>query len=374
MNRSAGRQQPAQRQHQGGLTLVEVMIALTLSLVLLAGVMQVFVATRTTYRVDEGLARLQENGRFAIGHLAQRVRMAGYLGCQSSSLTNKLNGGTDFAYDLGTPIAGFEASGTGSGDTLTLGAIDPAASSTASDWSPNLDAALVGSVVPGSDVIVVRSADTSVFQLVAPYNDGSAVAVDAAAGFGTGDLLVVSDCSKAHLFQVTAASVSGGTATLSHAAAGTPGNAAAAWTLPAEQYAAGAEVSRADTTAFYIGVGADGSPALFQQVLQSSSAGAGSSNLVAQELIPGAESLQLEYGEDTDGNQLADVYRTADAVADWGSVVAVRMALLVRTQEEQQQDLNAATFGLLTTTVDPVDDRRMRRTFESSVALRNRLP
>ena len=57
MNRRAGRQQPAQRQHQGGLTLVEVMIALTLSLVLLAGVMQVFVATRTTYRVDEGLAR-----------------------------------------------------------------------------------------------------------------------------------------------------------------------------------------------------------------------------------------------------------------------------------------------------------------------------
>lgn len=365
---------PTRRHHQRGLTLVEVMVAITLSLVLLAGVMQVFVATRMTYRVDEGLARLQENGRFAIGHLAQRVRMAGYLGCQGSSLTNKLNGGTGFAFDLGTPIAGFEASGTGSGDTLTLGATDPATSSTAGDWSPSLDATLLGAVVPGSDVIVVRNAHSDVFQLAAPYNDGSTVTVDAASGFGKGDLLVASDCSKAHLFQVTADSVSSGTTTLTHAAAGTPGNASATWTLPSEQYAAGAEISRADTTVFYIGVGADGSPALFQRVLQSSSAGAGSSTLVAQELIPGAESLQFEYGEDTDGNQLADVYRTADAVADWASVVAVRMALLVRTQEEQQQALNSATFSLLTTIVDPVDDRRMRRTFESTVALRNRLP
>ncbi len=67
--------------HQEGFTLVEMMIAITLSLILLAGVLQIFLSSKTTYTVQEGLSRLQENARFALGTVTQSVRMAGYPGC-----------------------------------------------------------------------------------------------------------------------------------------------------------------------------------------------------------------------------------------------------------------------------------------------------
>ena len=50
---------------QAGLTLVELMVATTLSLVLLAGVLLVFTANKTTYQMQNGLGTLQENGRNA---------------------------------------------------------------------------------------------------------------------------------------------------------------------------------------------------------------------------------------------------------------------------------------------------------------------
>src|SRR3546814_2620632 len=57
------------------------MVALVLSLVIGAAVMQMFLSSKTTYRVQDAMSRLQENGRFAVGLLAAESRMAGYMGC-----------------------------------------------------------------------------------------------------------------------------------------------------------------------------------------------------------------------------------------------------------------------------------------------------
>ena len=65
---------------QGGLTLVELMVAITISLVLLAGVVQIFLSNKVTYRVQENLGRIQENGRFAVDLLARSLRMTAWQG------------------------------------------------------------------------------------------------------------------------------------------------------------------------------------------------------------------------------------------------------------------------------------------------------
>jgi type IV pilus assembly protein PilW len=64
---------------QKGLSIVELMIALTLSLILLAGVIQVFLSTRQTYQTNEVISRMQENGRFALDFMTRSVRLGGYL-------------------------------------------------------------------------------------------------------------------------------------------------------------------------------------------------------------------------------------------------------------------------------------------------------
>ena len=68
---------PYSRQ-QHGLTLVEILVALVLSLFLTAGIIQLFIGTKQSYRFHEALSRIQENGRFAIDRMNADIRMAGF--------------------------------------------------------------------------------------------------------------------------------------------------------------------------------------------------------------------------------------------------------------------------------------------------------
>jgi len=50
---------------QQGLTLVELMIAMVIGLILIAGVIQIFLSSQQAYRTQESMSRIQESGRFA---------------------------------------------------------------------------------------------------------------------------------------------------------------------------------------------------------------------------------------------------------------------------------------------------------------------
>ncbi|MBU0500095.1 MAG: PilW family protein [Gammaproteobacteria bacterium] len=63
-----------------GLSLVEMMVAMTLSLVLIAGVISLFVSSKKSYTESEHFARLQENALYAMFTLERDLRMAGFFG------------------------------------------------------------------------------------------------------------------------------------------------------------------------------------------------------------------------------------------------------------------------------------------------------
>ncbi|MCC8995396.1 MAG: prepilin-type N-terminal cleavage/methylation domain-containing protein [Candidatus Contendobacter sp.] len=65
-------------QTQRGLTLVEILVALMISAFLIAGVIQLFIGSKQTYRGHDALSRIQENGRFVMDKMASDIRMAGY--------------------------------------------------------------------------------------------------------------------------------------------------------------------------------------------------------------------------------------------------------------------------------------------------------
>jgi type IV pilus assembly protein PilW len=99
------------KNHQAGITLIEIMIALLIGAFLIGGVLEIFINSRQTYRMQENLSRLQENGRFAMEFINKSIRMTGYWGCLIPSNPDADINGTD----NGTAI-GVDA-GT---DTLTL--------------------------------------------------------------------------------------------------------------------------------------------------------------------------------------------------------------------------------------------------------------
>jgi type IV pilus assembly protein PilW len=83
--------------------------------------------------------------------------------------------------------------------------------------------------------------------------------------------------------------------------------------------------------------------------------------------------MQILYGEDTNDDRVADLYVAADGVGDWARVVSLKVGLLMRTPVDARTDPDTATYAILGATVDPLDQRRVRRVVSWTIALRNRV-
>ena len=80
-----------------GLTLVELMISLVLSLMIMGGAISVFMGSKETFRLEEDLSRVQENFRYIADRLTKDLSMVGYSGCvlpykdNSTTINNLVN-------------------------------------------------------------------------------------------------------------------------------------------------------------------------------------------------------------------------------------------------------------------------------------------
>jgi type IV pilus assembly protein PilW len=119
---------------------------------------------------------------------------------------------------------------------------------------------------------------------------------------------------------------------------------------------------------YYIANNDNTEPSLYRESLVTQ---AGNATSAAEELVEGVEDMQILYGEDTSQVSLAtcpddgcsvDTYVAANAVTNWNRVVSVRVTLTMRTPEDN-----------LATEVDAAGDRRIRKTFTMTIAVRNRL-
>jgi type IV pilus assembly protein PilW len=97
-------------------------------------------------------------------------------------------------------------------------------------------------------------------------------------------------------------------------------------------------------------------------------AGGGAATKIAQ----GVENLQILYGLNTDSDKAPNQYLTASGVAGrWNQVVTVRIGLLLRTPDSLASTADTATYTVLDSVFDPINDRRLRRIFSTTVRIRN---
>ncbi|MGB9429806.1 MAG: PilW family protein [Gammaproteobacteria bacterium] len=352
---------------QTGLSLIELMIAMLVGLILIAGVLAIFISSRKTYGVNGAVAQIQENGRFALYFLNTSARKAGYMGCATSPTTvSYLNPvADDLPYNFSQAVYGFSFTGA-----VPAASENPALDPSAADWTPNLDAALTGLVLPNTDVLVVRFTQGSPVYITNIATSTSIVAtVNSLSGapgqpdLAPGNLFLATNCLSAIVMQATTNTT--GT-TLEYAGSGSPGNTAGD-VLP--QSFIGAMVVSPVTQVFYIGQGADGSPSLMQA---STTASGGFS---AQELVPGVENMRVLYGVDLTGSQVPTQYENAEAVdaaGNWPQVVSIKIALLTRSNTAAVPLPAAAVpYTLLNSNITAPLDTRMRQTFLTTISLRN---
>jgi type IV pilus assembly protein PilW len=69
---------------QRGFTLVELMVAMVIGVIVIAAALQLYARGRSIYRVNERVARLQEQGRFALSVIEPDIELAGYYGFTNS--------------------------------------------------------------------------------------------------------------------------------------------------------------------------------------------------------------------------------------------------------------------------------------------------
>ncbi len=242
---SSHQKKAAPRQHQQGLTLVELMVAATISLLLMAGVIQVFLSSKVSHNLQNGLGRLQENARAAMDILSLNISMAGYnvgtTAINKINTTNTLNNAT---------------ANTALGFTVANG--------------------------KASDVIEIS------------YQSAT-------------------DCLG---------QASGGTVTDRYYLNGTN--------------------------------------------LMCLGNGSATPGIIAE----GVENMQILYGEDTDGDKIANRYINASNIAA-KPIVSVRIALLVSTVESTGT-IDTNTYALLNTPLlGPINDNQLRRVFIRTIVLRN---
>lgn len=414
-----------------GLTLIEMMIALALSAFLLLGLVQVFGASKSAYATSDALARIQENSRFALDFVQRDVRMIGHMGCVSDA-SRYLDGGTevrnrlfaspsggppptvfpedvaptslrDFALSFKIPVEGYEATGTGVGASIDRSATtNPTAASAATDYSPNVNASLwaelnSGDVRPvaGSDILVVRffGVESVPASYIGAANEITLSHAPTDANFVVQNgMYGISDCLGASMFQATSA-YNSGTRKFTAATSGLNRR-----DFGTELYPEGGHLFRAESYVYFVGISATRAvPSLYRLEYDYTAAGVTGRK---EELVEGVETMQLLYQWDLDrlnANQLPDgdpeALATAATVGAWASaprtridawrrVGAVRLGLLIRGEQgvgaPVRNETSGATslgaaYAVLGTNYTPPNDARVRQSYETTVALRNRL-
>lgn len=337
---------------QQGLSLIELLIAITLGLVLIAGVIQMFLSSRVVFSTQQAVSRVQEGGRLAVEFMSRDIRMAGYMGCadRETEFANDLPDAfwTHFTKTASIPAPVFSIQGLTSADSLA-------------------DLALTPAPVAGSDILVVRYAAGSPHVLAEAATKNTikvrAPGVTQAAGCINGlckdDLVVVSNCVGGHIFAIDGLSWAADVTTITHSGGWPITGGPVEIVSLTDAMNEGSELLPVVTVVYYVGLNPAGRPSLYRR----------ETGAQAVELIEGVENASFRY------RTPADDYQPALAIGSferWAEVDSVSIELLLQGNEDNVLEAaQSYTFG--GEEVAGPADRRVRQVFNTTVTIRSRV-
>lgn len=341
-----------------GLSLIELMVAMVISLVLILGVVQFFLSNRATYDTQQGVSSLQESGRFALQYITEEMRHTGYAGCGNlrDMTINIISSDPLAAFGMNQAIVGVnnEVTGTQYGTINVIAGTDSITVAHAAPQSTrlfkNMDTS-GGAPAAEQDVITI------------PTNTNN---------YAAGQILMIADCQNIDVFTASAVTESGwngsdtgdgiGPFQITHT---TADNSSNNLTKPFQN---DAELTSFVSWTYFIGQNVAGRSSLYRL---GNHLGAGAA---AEELVDGVANMQIQYGRDTNGDRIVDPpYVDAGTVADWSQVISIRLGIIA---ESSDNALPAAQTVPLTLPGGNVNytGQRVAQSFNTTIALRSRLP
>lgn len=329
------------RRRSLGVTLIELMVALAIGGFLMIGAVSVFLQARQTFRLTDAVARLQETGRFALDALEPEIRMAHYWGLTTQTVAIEGRAGPADPNGLGPDNCGtnwtidFDKAVEGSNNAYTWAcAAGPVGGNGAADTS---------------DTLVVRRVSE---------NEPAALVDDTL-------YLQTRRSSTSRLFT---------------------GTSPPAEFLPISA-AAPSETRTVLVTGYYVGkssaLGAN-MPSLRRKVFTGDTSG----NVADEEVLPGVEDMQIQFGVDTDpfgGPNRGSIDRyvnPGDPILTPGNVafipdaeiLAVRIWLRIRAENPETGYHDTRTYAYADQNVAAPNDAYRRVLLSKTIYLRNARP
>jgi len=338
-----------------GFSIVELMVAILIGLIILAGVIQVVITSKSTFVGQEEMSFIQENARYSVDLISKDIQSAGYWGCAGSNARTALVARNTAAPELLStePVGGYDG--------------------TSYDSMPDyLKTRIRAVTLPDGttaypDVLMVRGAEGVMAGI--QTHDGSTITTEIAHNLKDNSYFVVigEDCRRLSI-------VKAATASANQIVYGASGNCSTAikpsllkktfdCTEAYEAYLSGATVMEYGAKAYFVGESSavSGFPALKRLVFTAS-------GVAQEELALGIEDMQVLYGIQSLGGNVQ--YKTADqvAAAEWSQIASVQVQMVFRSQSAAAQ--RAVEQNFLGKTYN---DGFMRQLVSTTLRLRNRI-
>ena len=355
---------------QKGFTVVELMIGVTLGLILLGGIVQVYLSTQQTYEFTTGLARVQESARYSVDLMSRDIRMAGYTPCGNTNVTaNLLNDATNewWSNFFDQSLRGFEGG------------------------QNNFPSGLSRRVETADALLILRAGDNVAGVNV--YDSGNNEFImqrDLEADWiEDGSLMVACDNETTTVFQAGELTNSNPSRITVATGAESPGNCSTQLATQCggieSEYVFGnnAQLANYEAVIYYIAERVEGSNdfSLYRQYIVIRDT---DQNAIPQpeELLEGVENMQLLYGWDQNGDGVANTYIPAEDILDtqWEQVVSVNISLLLASDDGVRSDTDTQIYRVGNVSIGPADsganiaypqDRRKRYVSNATVGIRN---
>ncbi len=302
--------------HQAGVTIIELMVAITLGLLITSGVGSLYVQGSRSYAQDDRYLRMVENGRFAVDVIARDLRMISFWGemLDPGAISTALSAGEDCDIDLFDGATAIQANNTTTSPAVTQ-----------FDLGTGTCPALTGSV----------RANTN--QLALKHTEGAGLT----SGQADDTVYVRTNGSTGSFIEYEA----GVTAA--------PGTGFADWAYAPRLYF----IQDNGGTPFLCRLSLDGTA--FTAVTSDEC------------LAEGVEQLYVQFGVDSDDDGVANQYLANPSAAQMAQVVTARVHVLVRAPAADAHYDNTKTYTLGDLSIAAPNDGFYRRVFSTTVRLRN---
>jgi len=353
------------RRASAGFTLIELLVSIAIGLFLVTVVGGVYLSSKDSFNYQDAMSRLQENSRFAMELLARDIRMAGFSSCGSlGKVTNTVNNSSSNPLiNFSKPIFGL--------DNLQAPTTETPSAALNTDSISLIGFEASDGCSPSSPLFVTS------------HNPSAAsIQTNKTHCYPKDSLLVATNCAVTAVFQMSNVNNNNTVSVIVHnTGTGTPGNChkglgsscgSANVDLDLDKDSPPpAQIGRLSSNTYYIRPSATPIPN-DGNALWKCSPSLLNATPDCTELVNGVEDMQIEYGVDTDGDQSANQYVTANNVGNWAQVVSVRVSLLMATPPSAGRlSANPQTYTYNGTTIT-ASDRRVRHVYSSTVNVCNR--